>query len=220
VALDPPSFRRYDLLVFDLDGTLADTRQDLARSVNHALASLGRPPLGLETIVRYVGNGARRLLERALGEAAGPEQVEAALASFLGHYRVNCLVDTRLYPGVHEALERLESRRLAVLSNKPLGPSRTILAGLGILKRFERVEGGDSVPAKKPEPGGLLGLLEAAGVSPERALMVGDSAVDVQTARAAGVPVAGVSYGFRPEDFAAHPPDFLVHSLTELAGGR
>jgi phosphoglycolate phosphatase len=208
--------QRFDLLVFDLDGTLADTRVDLARSVNHALALLGRPPLSLEAVVRLVGNGARRLIERALGEPEETEEVEAGLRSFTEHYREHCLIDTCLYPGVVEALDGLRGKRLAVLSNKPLGPSRTILEGLGIVERFARIEGGDSVPEKKPDPAGLLGLIAGARLEPRRVLMVGDSAVDVQTARAAGVAVVGVLYGFRPDDFASHPPDALRGSLTEV----
>jgi phosphoglycolate phosphatase len=209
---------RYDLFVFDLDGTLADTRKDLARSVNFALAGLGQPPLDLQTIARYVGNGARRLMERSLGEGAEPVAVSSAVAAFLEHYLENCLVETRLYLGVKETLELLSSKRLAVLTNKPLAPTRRILAGLGLDGHFDLVVGGDSSRAKKPDPAALLSIIEELDVPPERALLLGDTGIDVATARAAAIRVAGVTYGFRPQDFEEHPPDYLLGCLAEILG--
>lgn len=208
---------RYELLVFDLDGTLADTSDDLARSINHALETVGRDPLPLADVLRYVGNGARVLIERALGdEGTESARIEAVLERFLEHYESNCLVETQLYPGVTRTLRALGKKQLAVLTNKPLLPCRRILSGLGILELFQRVEGGDSAPARKPDPRGLLCLLEALGVSPEHTLLLGDTDVDVETARRGGTHVAGVTYGFRPGDFAEHPPDYLLDSLDEL----
>jgi phosphoglycolate phosphatase len=209
----------YDFLVFDLDGTLADTSRDLASSVNYALATVDRPPMSVQAVVRHVGNGARRLIERSLDDdllKVGAGRVEAILETFLDHYRAHCLVDTRLYPGVAEVLAALGRKPLAVLTNKPLGPARKILSGLGVLERFRRVEGGDSAPAKKPDPQGLVALMEAFGTSPERTLVVGDSSIDVRTARAGGTHVAGVTYGFRPEEFEEFSPDFLLDSMRDL----
>jgi phosphoglycolate phosphatase len=216
----PPLLETFDLLVFDLDGTLAETREDIHASVNYALGTLGRPPLGLDAVSRYVGNGARVLIERALGSAARPKDVEEVLDSFLAHYGEHCLERTRLYPGVEDGLRRLAGRPLGVLTNKPLRPTTKILSGLGILHAFAAVVGGDSAPAKKPDPRGLLSLCSRFGAAPGRTLLVGDTAVDVETARNAGTRVAGVSYGFRPEDFAASPPDYEIQSFGELLALR
>jgi len=207
---------RFDLFVFDLDGTLADTREDIAASLNHALHFLGRPPLDLETVTRYVGNGARTLIERALGSDASPERVEAGLDSFVREYREGCLSKTELYPGVAATLEGLRTKNLAVLTNKPLYHSRKILAALGIEHHFLSVVGGDTLASKKPNPAGLLTILEASGAASERTLLIGDSAVDIHTARAANVAAAFVTYGFSPHAEREARPDHVLSSLLEL----
>jgi phosphoglycolate phosphatase len=209
---------RYDLFVFDLDGTLADTREDIAASVNHALLALGRPPSNLETVTRFIGNGAPVLLRRVLGGEAPEDQVEKGLRLFLEHYAGHCLDRSALYPQVGATVEKLAAsgKKLAVLSNKPTGMSLTILSGLGIANRFLRIDGGDRHPAKKPDPGGLREIMAALGAAPERTLMVGDSAVDVATARAAGTGAAGVLWGFKPEEVLADPPEHLLESMQEL----
>jgi phosphoglycolate phosphatase len=163
-----------------------------------------------------VGSGARNLVARSLAAAGLPHAVEDVLPVFLDRYRSCLLAQTRPYPGVVEALERLGDRALAVLSNKPGDMSREILAGLGLSSRFFRVYGGDDVPAKKPDPAGLNLLLNEAQVSPSEGIVVGDSAIDVRTARAAGAWSVGVSYGFDPASFAAHPPDLLLDDLRAL----
>jgi len=208
--------RRYDLFVFDLDGTLVDSREDIAASLNEALAPLGAEPLDVETVTRYVGNGARVLIERALGGEASPERVQAGLDAFLHHYRAGCLDRTRLYPGVRAALEGLCGKTVALLTNKPSFHSLKILAGLGIEGRFRRVVAGDTMPAKKPDPRGLVSILEELSCPPERSLLVGDTAVDVQTARAAGAAAAFVTYGFRPEEAEVERPDHILSSLLDL----
>jgi phosphoglycolate phosphatase len=207
------------LVVFDLDGTLIDSARDLATAVNRALQHVAPATAVLpDDVVRtFVGNGARVLIARSLARAGLSVPVEDVLPVFLEAY-ASCLLDTtRLYPGAEEALERLRGRRLAVLTNKPGDMSRAILGGLGVRDRFSRIVGGGDVPGKKPDPAGLLRLTAEAGVDPSAALMVGDSAIDVRTGRAAGVPTAGVTYGFDAASFRDDPPDLLVDSLGELA---
>ena len=207
------------LLVFDLDGTLVDSARDLAAAVNETLARLGpgTPPLPLETVRAFVGNGAGQLVERSLAQAGLAVSREEALAVFLDCYRTRLLDTTRPYPGVIEGLDRLSGRTLAVLSNKPGDMSRRILTELGLASRFARVCGGGDFPERKPDPGGLLSLVRDLGASRAEALMVGDSPIDVRTARNAGVRVAGVRYGLDPAGLETDPPDLLVDSLVELA---
>ena len=208
-----------DLLIFDLDGTLIDSKRDLALSVNATRAHLGMGPLDIGKISSYVGNGAPVLIRRALGEQATEPLVEEALEFFLEYYREHKLDSTRLYPGVKESLERLRAagKRLAVLTNKPVGPSRGIVDGLGVSGHFFQVYGGNSFVFKKPNPIGVEKLMAEAGVDRSRTLMVGDSGVDVETARNAGVRACGVTYGFAPETLSNPAPDLLVDCMEELA---
>ncbi len=205
-------------LVFDLDGTLIDSKLDLALSVNAALAHLGRRALPHEQIYGYVGDGAPMLIRRALGEAAGEEQCQRALEFFLMYYRAHMLDHTLTYPGVREGLEQLAGRGLpmAVLTNKPMRFSREILEGLGICRYFRYVYGGNSFQKKKPDPMGVQILLRDFGVAPKEAMLVGDSEIDVLTARNAGTWACGVTYGLGSERLADCSPDLLVDSLTDL----
>jgi len=206
------------LVVFDLDGTLVDSSGDLAQAVNATLARLDprAEPLSLASVRRFVGNGARSLVTRSLQARSLSTPVDQALALFLELYGA-CLLDTtHLYPGVVEALDALCPRRLAVLTNKPGDMSRTILRGLGVAERFQHILGAGDVPAHKPDPAGLLALLERASVSAQAAVMVGDSAVDVRTGRAAGVRTIGVRYGLDPDGLREHPPDILLDDLRDL----
>ena len=209
----------YELLVFDLDGTLIDSSLDLALSVNATRAQAGLDPLEIEQVAAYVGNGAEMLIRRSLGPGASDKDVRQGLHFFLCYYRDNMLVNTRLYPGVREALEswRAAGKAMAVLTNKPVVFSRDLVAGLGVADCFTRIYGGNSFPTKKPDPYGLRLIMSELGFAPEQSLMVGDSAVDVLTARNAGVACAGVTFGLRPEDFERHPPDVLVDDLRDLA---
>ena len=208
-----------DLLIFDLDGTLIDSKLDLAHAVNATRAHFGLPPLDLETVGNYIGNGAPVLIRRAMGAEASQNDVDKALEYFLAYYGDHKLDNTRAYPGIPEALEALHqaSVRMAVLTNKPVRISGRIIEGLGLSKYFLHVYGGNSFDRKKPDPLGVETLLAETGVSKHRTLIVGDSAVDVQTARNAGVKVCGVTYGFQPESFAADPPDMIVDRPEELA---
>jgi phosphoglycolate phosphatase len=208
------------LLIFDLDGTLIDSKLDLAHSVNAARKYMGLPPISHELVSAYIGNGAPVLIRRVLGPGATEDQVAKALDFFIRYYTEHCLDNTFLYPGVKDALDRLQARaevRMAVLTNKPVRISNHILNGLGCGDRFFRVYGGNSFDRKKPDPIGIEKLLSESGVPRERAVMVGDSAVDIRTARNASIRACGVTYGFQPETFAEDPPDFVIDDLGKLA---
>lgn len=207
------------LLIFDLDGTLIDSKLDLAHAVNATRAHMGMPALEHERVYSYVGNGAPVLIRRALGEEATELQVEEALEFFLEYYREHPLDFTRLYPGVRESLERLgqAGKQMAVLTNKPVRISRAILDGLGVQDFFFRIYGGNSFEFKKPHPVGVEALMRETGVGRDATLMVGDSSVDVETARNAGIACCGVTYGFQPESLADPAPDRLVDRMEDLA---
>lgn len=209
---------RFGLIVFDLDGTLIDSSLDLTLSVNATRASRGLAPLPMDTVASYIGNGAEMLIRRSLGPDASEDAVWDGLHFFLRYYRENMLVHTALYPGVREALDgwRAKGIAMAVLTNKPERFSRDLLAGLGLQGYFRPVYGGNSFETKKPDPRGLRRIMRERGFPPGRTLMVGDSSVDVLTARNAGVACAGVTFGLRPEDFERHPPDFVVDDMRDL----
>lgn len=210
--------RKFDLLVFDLDGTLIDSTLDLALSVNAARAQDGLGPLSTAQISSYVGNGAEMLIRRSLGPGTPAESVRRGLRFFLMYYREHMLDNTRLYPGVREALDawRTAGTQMAVLTNKPERFSADLIAGLGLGDFFARIYGGNSFDTKKPDPYGLRLIMTELGCQPEATLMIGDSSVDVLTARNARVACAGVTYGIRPEDFKTDPPDILVGDMREL----
>jgi phosphoglycolate phosphatase len=209
-------FHGVRLLIFDLDGTLIDSKLDLANSVNATLEHMGRAPLPHETIYRYVGDGAAMLVKRALGGEVNDEEADKGLAYFLSYYRLHMLDNTVMYPGVREGLELLKDKSMAVLTNKPVRFSRDILAGLGIAPYFHTVYGGNSFEKKKPDPVGVHALLRALPGEPREAMIVGDSRVDVQTARNSGIWSCGVSYGLGIEGLREEPPDVMVDSLVDL----
>ncbi len=220
-AFDPHSIK---LVIFDLDGTLIDSRLDLVHSVNAALRHIGRAALPDDVIASYVGDGAPILIQRALGgEAVDDEVVRRGLQFFLSYYREHKLDHTTVYAGVKEALAAVERtrngvpRKLAVLSNKPVVPSRAIVEALGLGRFFTQIYGGNSFATKKPDPEGARKLLEESGVRPEETVIVGDSHVDVETGRNAGLWTLGVSYGFAPHSLEENPPDVLVDTPNELA---
>jgi len=208
-----------NLLIFDLDGTLIDSKLDLVHSVNAARALMDLPPISDELVASYVGNGAPVLIRRALGPSASEADVKRALEYFLSYYREHMLDHTRLYPGVRESLDRLleSGIKMAVLTNKPVRFSRMLVEGLRLTGHFFQIYGGNSFEQKKPHPIGVQTLLEESGVAPSHAMMVGDSGVDVRTARNANVKACGVTYGFQPEGFLEDPPDILVDSMSQLA---
>jgi phosphoglycolate phosphatase len=184
------------LVVFDLDGTLVDSQRDLADSTNEMLAEFGAPPLPIDSVASMVGDGARALVERAIAASGLPPHPDA-LAAFRRIYDRRLLEHTRPYPGVEGLVRMLADRTpLAVLTNKPEAPTRRLLDALGLAPSFRWVVGGDSGFARKPDPSGLLHLIQAAGASPATTLVIGDSMVDVETARAAGARVCAALYGF------------------------
>jgi phosphoglycolate phosphatase len=207
------------LLIFDLDGTLIDSRLDLVHAVNATRAEAGRGPLPDEQIFSFVGNGAPVLVERAMGPEASAEEVANALEFFLDYYRHHALDYTIVYPEVGDALQRLHASgaRLAVLTNKPVRISERIMKGLGLAPLFFRIYGGNSFDHKKPHPIGIDTLRAEANARLEDTWMVGDSWVDVQTARNAGVAACGVTWGFQPETFREFPPDVLVDRMEDFA---
>jgi phosphoglycolate phosphatase len=206
------------VLIFDLDGTLIDSKLDLALSINATMRHMGHPPLTHETIYRYVGNGAQVLVRRALGDRATDAEATAGLTYFLSYYREHMLDNTVAYPGVREGLELLAGRPMAVLTNKPVRFSNWILEGLGLSRYFRYVYGGNSFEKKKPDPMGVEVLLRDLQATPPEAMMVGDSEVDVRTARNSGIWACGVSYGIGVDGMEACPPDLMIDSLVELHG--
>lgn len=210
------TFHAVRVLVFDLDGTLIDSALDLALSVAATLKHMKRPPIPHEIIYSYVGNGAPMLIRKALGPDASEEDCQRGLEHFLSYYREHMLDNTVTYPGVREGLAALARFPMAVLTNKPVRFSEEILEGLGLAPYFQFVYGGNSFERKKPDPMGMQLLLADFGVSPQEAMMIGDSEVDVQTARNAHTWACGVTYGLGSERLVQHPPDVLLDSLTEL----
>src|SRR5579864_503994 len=207
---DPAPFADVRVLIFDLDGTLIDSGIDLALSVNATLKEMGRQPLPHDQIFGYVGQGAARLIEQALGPGATREECEQGLAFFLSYYRQHMLDNTVTYPGVREGLAALEGMPMAVLTNKPVRFSRQILEGLGLASYFRYVYGGNSFETKKPDPAGMGVLLGEFGAEPREAMVVGDSDVDVMTARNSGAWSCGVTYGLGLESLRACPPDLML----------
>jgi phosphoglycolate phosphatase len=207
------------LLIFDLDGTLVDSKQDLIDAVNATRGYMNLAPLPGELVAKYVGRGALALVRSALGETAPEADVERAHTFFIRYYGEHMLDKTVLYDGVREALDRLKTRghTLAVLTNKPVKFSERMMDRLGLGRHFIRIYGGNSFePKKKPDPVGILTLLEETGISKAKTIMVGDSSVDIRTARNAGVQACGCAWGFQPETFAAEPPDFLIDHMSQL----
>lgn len=211
------------LIVFDLDGTLIDSRKDLTNSINAMLAEFGRQPLPEEIIATYIGDGASMLVRRALGDPEDEPLVENALEHFLAHYRQHKLDFTYVYPGVFDSLEALKTlpdateRRMAVLTNKPVRPSVDICDALGLSPYMFRIYGGNSFATKKPDPEGLNAIIREAGVSPGETVMIGDSSVDILTARRAGAWVIGCKFGLSSHTVESIPSDCLVDEASEWA---
>jgi phosphoglycolate phosphatase len=222
------------LLIFDLDGTLVDSRLDLANSVNATLRNYDRPELPPDRIAQYIGDGAPTLVRRSLGfkddHALQPKEeefIEDALVFFLEFYRDHKLDNTYVYDGVIDALQRLSTSRngtrriMTVLSNKPVNPSRAIVQALGLKDFFTAVYGGNSFETKKPDPLGVKVLLKETGVAPEESVIIGDSSIDMVTAKNAGIWSCGVTYGLSPETLKKVPGDAMVdspHEWLELFG--
>ena len=218
----PIPAKKIKLALFDLDGTLIDSERDLAAAVNAMLVKYGRKELPIDVIGTYIGDGAPMLIRRTLGDPADREFLQDALNYFLLYYREHKLDTTCLYGGIREALRKIgradgAARQMAVLTNKPVRVSRDILTGLGVADSFFQVYGGNSFETKKPDPLGAVTLIKEAGVEPDETVMVGDSQVDILTARNAGLWSIGVTYGFAPRTLEQVIPDILVDTPEELA---
>jgi phosphoglycolate phosphatase len=227
----PIPVERLKLLVFDLDGTLIDSAQDLCNSVNATLLAFNHQALPDPAIASFVGNGAHLLIRRSLAlasnstpEAIGEDLFQQAYAYFIKYYREHKLDYTYAYDGVLDALHALHQihdhpggipRVMAVLTNKPVRPARGICEGLGLANYFLHIYGGDSFPVKKPDPTGLRSLMEETGAQPDETVMIGDSLVDVLTARNAGAWALGCSFGFGPHNIMQSPPDIMVDTADE-----
>jgi len=211
------NFSNVRAFLFDLDGTLIDSKLDLVSSVNFMLREMQRDVLPLAIVAGYIGHGAPRLVADALGPDAAEADRKRGLEIFLAHYSQHNLDATRAYPGVLEGLESLQDRPMAVLTNKPAKMSVEILEALGLRKFFRAVYGGDSFEKKKPDPVGALTILKGLGASPQESAMVGDSGVDIQTARNAGMFAIAVNYGFGQHDRQAQPADLYIDSVQEIA---
>ena len=220
--LRPFDPHRIRLLIFDLDGTLIDSRLDLIHSVNATLRHLKRPELDGDVIASYVGDGAPTLIRRALGDSEDETLLRMALEYFLGYYRLHKLDHTTVYEGIPEVLARLAQpsnglqREMAVLSNKPVNPSRDIVHAMGLGDYFVSIYGGNSFPTKKPDPQGIRTILQETGIAAQETLMIGDSSIDVLTGQNSEVWTCGVTYGFAPHSLEGVPPDVLVESPREL----
>jgi phosphoglycolate phosphatase len=204
-------------LIFDLDGTLVDTKADLAAATNSMLESLGLPRLSTSQVADYVGHGVRALVERALGPA-NSHFVSRGLALFMEYYQAHLLEQTRPYAGIEHCLKaaHVQGLILSILTNKPEAPSRAIIAGLGLADYFSAIVGSDTLPARKPDPQGVLYLQRLTGVELRETLLIGDSLVDCETGQAAGIATCGVTWGFGAKDFALVPPQFVVDTPEQL----
>jgi phosphoglycolate phosphatase len=211
--------------IFDLDGTLLDTTEDLAAAVNHVLSRFGLPAIPPERVRGYVGHGVRVMVERALGESQG-HLVREGLVLFLEYYREHLLDHTQPYPGMVQLMGKIKDGGgvLSVLTNKPEEFSRRLIAGLSLSNYFIGIVGGDTLTTRKPDPQGVYHLQNLSGVSLQRTLLIGDSETDVETAQAAGVAVCGVTWGFGEEGLKAclergrkgSPPPLLIRAPDEL----
>ena len=208
-------------------GTLVDSRKDLANSINAMLRHFDKAELPNEVIASYIGDGAPMLVRRALGDPDDESYVNRALEFFLLYYRAHKLDTTYVYEGIPESLDAIRNSRngnpakMAVLSNKPVYPSRAIVEALGLGSYFFQVYGGNSFHTKKPDPAGVQALLQEAGAQAHETVIVGDSEIDVLTARNSGIYSVGVKYGFAPHTLENAPPDVLIdqpHELAEVLG--
>lgn len=204
------------LLIFDLDGTLIDSRKDIAASVNLTFRDLGLPEKPVEVIYGYVGNGVRRLILDTV-ESSNPLLIERALQIFEGHYLKHLLDDTILYPGMERVLRHFDKKKKAVVTNKPLLYSTKIIEGLQVRAHFDLILGSEPIVQLKPHPEMIQRTLDYLNVFPSDAVMIGDSLNDIQAARSAGIKSCGVGYGLgNVEELKSGNPDFFAETVEDL----
>jgi len=209
--------RRVDLIMFDLDGTLADTGPDLADSVNFTRAHFDLAPLAAPRIYSNVGRGVEHLIRNSL-PLKNSDHFHEAMSVFLEHYEAHLLDKTILYPGVHDVLDHFQDKRRVLVSNKVQRLSEAVVRGLGVRECFDLILGGDSAAEKKPHPALLEIALERCRIAPSSAVMVGDGDIDVEAGKRAGVMTCGVTYGLGDRSqLIAAKPDVLLGNLTELS---
>ncbi len=189
--------KKIDLFLFDLDGTLIDSKKDIAASVNFTMRKLGLPPLAEDLIDSFVGNGVTPLIQKTVASAGGAS-FEQAMEIFKAHYEAHLLDSTDAFPGVRDVLKRFKDKKKIVVTNKSQGFSEKILKGLALSQSFDGVFGGDTSFPKKPAPDVVHHLLKSYGIPSRHAVIVGDSKVDMETGKNAGILTCGVTYGFRP----------------------
>lgn len=208
--------KQIDLLIFDLDGTLVDTRRDLANSVNFALNALNLPALQIEEVMSYVGDGLKKLLDRSLPKD-GLENIGEVIDIFREHYREHCLDFSGFYPGVVNILNYFQDKKMTVVSNKPEEFTRLILEGLRIADFFKIILGGDSLPLMKPDPGPILHILDKLNASNEKTAIVGDGTTDIEAGKAANILTCAVTYGLKEKEVLLKmEPDFMIDDIVEL----
>jgi phosphoglycolate phosphatase len=212
------SMPRFTHLIFDLDGTLVDSKADLAAATNFMLAALALPTLTEPQVERLIGDGARVLVARALGPQRA-DLVPRGFTLFMEYYVAHLLDQTQPYPGIHELLAAVHAQglTLSVLTNKPEAPSRAILTGLGLADFFGVIVGGDTLPMRKPDPLGVHDLQRRTGIALAATLLIGDSRIDMATGHAAGVTTCGVTWGFDAEGMREYAPWFVADSVPQLA---
>ncbi len=204
------------LILYDLDGTLVDTKEDIAQAANHMLTQMGQAPLPGPVIWRFVGLGLRQLVEGCL-QTDDSHHIEQGMKLYRAHYTQHLLDHTQLFPRAIEVLEHFKARKQAVITNKPNPYARDILTGLRVADYFSEIVGGNSEYPKKPDPGAALAIMHQEGVPHEQTLLIGDSPIDVEMGRSAGIFTVGVSHGFSTqEELAAAAPDLIVKDFAEL----
>jgi phosphoglycolate phosphatase len=209
------------LFLFDLDGTLVDSREDIVRAVNAAMMKMGLPAISQADVIRFVGDGIEPLIQRVLRTVTGTEpaadRVSAGVNLMLEEYRLHLIDSTCLYPGVRDTLDALQQAKLGLVSNKQEELCRRILAAFGLSDRFAVVLGGDSLSRRKPDPAPILSAMSFCGISPAETVMVGDSPADILSGKAAGVFTCGISSGFRTrEELQAAGSDLIVDHIADL----
>ena len=208
------------LLIYDLDGTLIDSGEDIARAVNAMLQTLNLPPLPKGLIATFVGNGVAHLITQSLIQSGGSaERVQEAIRLYRDHYSKHMLDHTRLYPSVKSVLEHFKDRKQGVITNKPENFSNLILKHLGVQNYFFRVIGGENSFPKKPSPDAVIEMMASLGISKNETVLIGDSAIDIETGKNAGIKTVAVTYGFgKPEEIRSAGPDLALNDLSELKG--